>query len=423
MGRATGASVRAYLKEEASYGVNPGGNFFQIPIISVSLGMDQDLQSDPIIGRGRDPYTPQRDVKNVTGDIAVPVDYHNIGFWLSGLLGAPATTTVAATGTITFADNPSNGDTITLNGATWTFVSGSPSTNETQIQGSLAATLEQLVTDLNGSANASIDDATYTENDTQLIITHDTAGTAGNSYTLAASADTASGPTLTGGGYRHRFVSGLDALPSWALEVGHPNVPAYFMNLGVAVNSMTLPLSTSGLAQATFGLIGQDEQRSVSSGAGTPDSLNSGNVDSFSQFQGLVKRNGGALANIESVDISYSNNLDPVRVIRSDGLISGADPGLAALTGSMTARFDSTQLRQDAENDTELELQFGFQRNGHTKLLFTAHNVHLPIRKHSVEGPAGIRATYDWQAAFDAAQGRMMTVDLHNDYAGTAYPS
>lgn len=424
MGRATGASAKTNLIQESSYGVSPGGNFLQVPFISSNIGLDQNLQDDPILGRGRDPYTPQRDVKEAGGDIVVPVDRHYIGMWLAGLLGAPTTTQQAATGTITFADNPTADDTITLNGVEWTFVSSGASGAETNIQGTLADTLAQLVTDLNGSADTDIDDATYTENDTQLIITHDTAGAAGNAYTLAASADTVSGATLTGGGYRHRFVSGADSLPSWALETAHPNVPAFFMNLGLIVNSMAFSLSPSGQAQATVNMIGQDENTpTTTTAAGTPVYLNSGNVDSFSQFQGTLKRNGTAIGNIESADFTYNNNLDPVRVVRSDGLISGADPGVASFTGNLTARFDGTQLREDAENDTELELQMGYTLNAHTQLLFTAHNVRLPIRKQSIEGPGGIRATYEWIAAFDAAQTRMLTVDLHNNYDGTLYPS
>lgn len=422
MGRATGASAKLNLIEEDTYGVSPGGNFLQVPFISSNIGLDQNLQDDPILGRGRDPYTPQRDVKEAGGDIVVPVDRHYIGLWLAGLFGAPTTTQIAATGSISFSDNPSDADTIELNGVTWTFVSSGAAGAETNIQGTLADTLAQLVSDLNGSADTDIDDATYSENDTQLIVTHDTAGAAGNAYTLAASAGTVSGTTLTGGGYRHRFESGADTLPSWAIEAAHPKVPAYFMNLGQIVNSIAFGLAPSGQAQATINMVGQDEDTpTATSNAGTAQFLNSGNVDSFSQFQGMIKRNGAAIGNIESADFTYNNNLDPVRVVRADGLISGADPGVAAFTGNLAARFDGTQLREDAENDTELELQMGYYLNDHTQLSFTAHNARLPIRKQSIEGPGGIRATYEWIAAFDAAQERMLTVDLHNDYDGTLY--
>lgn len=106
-----------------------------------------------------------------------------------------------ASGTILFNSNPVASDTITLNGATWTFVAGAPAGNQTQIQGSTNATVTQLVSDLNASVDAAIDDATYSDPTAgTLTIIHDTPGTAGNSFALAASGDaTVSGATLAGG--------------------------------------------------------------------------------------------------------------------------------------------------------------------------------------------------------------------------------
>lgn len=89
-----------------------------------------------------------------------------------------------ATGTLTFAANPTSGQNIALNGVTWTFVSSGASGNQTNIQGTLAATLTQLATDLGASANTSINVASYSASATVLTITYKTTGTAGNSYTL-----------------------------------------------------------------------------------------------------------------------------------------------------------------------------------------------------------------------------------------------
>jgi hypothetical protein len=37
--------------------------------------------------------------------------------------------------------------------------------------------------------------------------------------------------------------------------------------------------------------------------------------------------------------VTYSNNLEKIETIRDDGLIEGADPTIAALTGRIDVRF------------------------------------------------------------------------------------
>lgn len=104
-----------------------------------------------------------------------------------------------ATGSIVFAANPSADDTITLNGTAWTFKASGATGAQTNIGASLAATLATLVTNLNASADTQVTKCTYSANSDTLFISYDTRGTAGNSFTLAASAATVSGGTLSGG--------------------------------------------------------------------------------------------------------------------------------------------------------------------------------------------------------------------------------
>ena len=59
----------------------------------------------------------------------------------------------------------------------------------------------------------------------------------------------------------------------------------------------------------------------------------------FGHFNGAIKRNGTALGNVISTEITYANNLDRIETIRSDGRIDGADPSIAALTGRIEVRF------------------------------------------------------------------------------------
>jgi len=83
----------------------------------------------------------------------------------------------------------------------WTFVTGTPSGAQTKIRSTVQDTVVALVNDLNASANASLNVATYNCTSLVLNITYDVIGTGGNAYTLAAGtyAGAVSGATLSGG--------------------------------------------------------------------------------------------------------------------------------------------------------------------------------------------------------------------------------
>jgi hypothetical protein len=134
-----------------------------------------------------------------------------------------------ATGAISFSVNPSNGDTITLNGVVWTFVTSGAAGSQTNIQATLSLTMAQIANDLNASVNPSLAVASYIAepigNATNITITYDTAGPAGNSYTLAASAGTPSGPTLTGGGGAGSLAGTIDIGPQTGT---YPSAVQYF---------------------------------------------------------------------------------------------------------------------------------------------------------------------------------------------------
>ena len=143
-----------------------------------------------------------------------------------------------ASGYIYFGTNPSNGDTITLNGQGWTFTTSAPAANETQIQGTLAQTLTQLAADLSASPDPALVNAVYFATLVELVVTYGIPGSGGNSYTLAASAATVSGPTLAGGG--------AGTAPEAILVVGptsgtYPGCVAYFQQRRVYASSLNNP--------------------------------------------------------------------------------------------------------------------------------------------------------------------------------------
>jgi hypothetical protein len=363
-------------------------------------------------------------VINDTGNFVVPVEARDFGRWLQLLLGNPTSAGVVATGDITFTANPSATHTITINGVVWTFVASGATGTQTNIGANLAATLTQLATDLNASVNASITPATYSNSGgTKLSVVYDIVGAAGNSFTLASgnANGVASGATLSGGGYTHTFVSGAASLPSFSAEIGHANVPAYFVHTGCMLNSMAFNFQRSGAANATLNILAQGETRYTSSQGGTPTSRV---YKPFSQFNGSIKRNSVALANITGAQFTYANGMQAVPTIRNDGLIDGVDPTTVNITGSIDVRFADTTLLDDALNNNAIELELAYKMAGldanNFSLTWTFHEVYLPRPRVPISGPGGVQTNFNWQGVYDDALSKSVTVVLKNDV--TSYP-
>ena len=220
-------------------------------------------------------------------------------------------------------------------------------------------------------------------------------------------------PTTTGTAapYSHEFRSGGWTLPSFAIETGMPEIPRYAIYSGCVLDTLSWQMQRSGLLTATASVVAQGETIAPASAAGTLAELG---LQRFGHFNGAITRNGTALGNIVSAEITYANNLDRVETIRSDGRIDGADPSIAALTGRIEVRFADQVLVNQAINGDPCEMTFAYVLPSGETLTLTAHAVYLPRPRIEIAGPQGVQATFDWQAARDATLGRMCTVILVN---------
>jgi hypothetical protein len=225
-------------------------------------------------------------------------------------------------------------------------------------------------------------------------------------------------PTTSGTGpYTHEFRSGGWVLPSLSIETAMPEVPRHAMYTGCVVDQLSWQMTRAGLLTATVKLVAQGESVAVASSAGTPSAIP---LQRFGHFNGTIRRNGVDLGNVVSAEVTYANGLDRIETIRADGRIDGADPGMAALTGRIEARFSDTTLVSQAIDGAPCELSFGWALPTGESLTLTAHAVYLPRPRIEISGPQGIQASFDWQAARADGPGRMCTVVLVNgmeDYA------
>ncbi len=312
MARAQGSRSQLAAAYETTYGTAPASGFFQMPFATASLGAEQPLIESELLGYGRDPLPPIKDVVTADGEIEVPVDLEAIGFWLKAAFGDPTTI-----------------------------------------------------------------------------------GTAPD--------------------YTHTFTSGSWSLPSMSIEVALPEIPRFAMYTGCVLDELRWTMERRGLLTATASLVAQGENVVTTTAAGTPTAWN---LQRFGHFNGSIMRDGAALGNVVSAELAYANNLDRIETIRNDGRIDGADPSIAALTGRIDVRFADTTLMDQALNGTAAELEFSWTQSPTQSLTITAHAVYLPRPRVEIQGPQGIQASFDWQAAYDSAAGQMCTVVLNNQVAG-----
>jgi hypothetical protein len=308
---------------------------------------------------------------------------------------------------------------VTINGTAFTFVASGATGNQVNIGANLAASMTALAVVLNASVVAGVALATYTGTATALNIAFDVLGSTGNTFTLAASISpasngTVSGATLTGGLNSHTFMSGNWNLPSMSIEVAMPEVPRFAMYSGCVLDALSWSMERSGLLGAKAMLVAQGEAIAGATAAGTLATIA---LKRFGHFNGAIKRDGVALGNIVSADLTYANNLDRIETIRSDGKIDGANPTIAALTGKIEVRFADTTLLTQAINGTAAALEFSYVLPSGESLTLTAHAVYLPGPRIEIKGPKGVQSSFDWQAALATSPARMCTVVLVNNIA------
>lgn len=160
----------------------------------------------------------------------------------TGYIGSNTITiTQKAHGTYTFTTNPADNNTVIMNGVSFRFKNSPTLVNDVQRGSSASESVANFVTSLNASVNAAITPATYSkQSDLVLYILYDTAGPAGNAYTIASGTyggGTPSGPTLVGGSNSAATVS----ITVGAASGTYPSVVAYFQQRRGYANTLNQP--------------------------------------------------------------------------------------------------------------------------------------------------------------------------------------
>lgn len=90
--RAYGADCTLIAIKEVTYGTAPTDGYRPLAFKSSDLSSAIPLGDDPLLGFGRNAQDPYRGLVTDEGTIEIPFEVQSIGFWLTGLFGAPSTT-------------------------------------------------------------------------------------------------------------------------------------------------------------------------------------------------------------------------------------------------------------------------------------------------------------------------------------------
>lgn len=211
--------------------------------------------------------------------------------------------------------------------------------------------------------------------------------------------------------FTYTFRSGAASLPSYHVEHAQPQVPNFSLIGGVMVGGFRMQFQPQGEARATFNCVGQGQTNNGTSSAGTTTAAA---FAPFGQFQGSIRRNTTALANVSEASLNYSANLEPVRTIRADGRVDGFIPGINSIAGSLTVYFADTTLLTQATSGAASSIELAYTISATQSLTLTLHDVFLPVPKLVTSGPQGMRATFNFQAAFNSGQATALTAVLRN---------
>src|SRR5690606_6495622 len=104
MARSYGRTSPLHWKlETVDYGTAATGNFAKIPYFTCDLDKQQDVEAVPLAGAGLGQEEIFKGLPDVSGNLEMPLCMRNIGYLLTGLMGAPSSSEDDGTYTHTFS--------------------------------------------------------------------------------------------------------------------------------------------------------------------------------------------------------------------------------------------------------------------------------------------------------------------------------
>jgi hypothetical protein len=389
MAQAKGSSGQLLLYKETSYKTAPSPVAAKsMPFKSTELSGSRTLNDSEMMSGDRNAKAPDYGNNDVAGSIVVPIDLRAIGWWLTGLVGVPATTQQAA-------KSINNGEAaVDRSGG----VVGIPVTShgfQTGESVTIAAT-----TNYNGTYTVL---AASTTHEVRITATY-------NAETFGAD------DTIRAARYTHVFkVDNTDSLYSYGIEQGFTDIAQYQLFTGCKFGKFSF--ETGGDKSELFMTIDvMGAQEAALAGTSCDSSPDSISLTKFGNFEAAVTEGGSPAANVKSLSLTFDNKLDGDTFVLGDGGVRGAiNEGIASPSGEMTAMFENATLYNKAVNGTESSLSLVFTK-GVYSLTFAVDELIYERKGPSITTPTGIWLSAPFRGYYsDDADATCIKVTLVND--------
>ena len=215
------------------------------------------------------------------------------------------------------------------------------------------------------------------------------------------------------GKHEHLYESGEELPSFWSQIYFAADVPFYKLSKGVKITTFAIDAGGDQELVATLGCMGSNQPLQAAKLVQTPVEFP---LDRISNFMGDLEIDGAPFGDATKFAINLDNGLDGDTYTFGGGGFRGNLPeGLMGASGSMTVLLKDKLLYQKAIDSAEISMKLSFgKKSTGASLAFEMPHVQLQVTGPAVEGPAGMRVTWNWQAYSPIATESAISATLVN---------
>ena len=211
--------------------------------------------------------------------------------------------------------------------------------------------------------------------------------------------------------YTHTFASGEELPSFWTEVMIATQTPIYKRSLGCKISTLALQAGGDGELTATLGLMAASQTQESAAAVAAPEEMP---FNRLANFQALLKVDGQVTGNAMSFSVNLDNGLDgDVRLLSGQGFRADLPEGLMGVSGTMDVMVTDGDLYAKALASTPLDLELSFIK-GQESLTIKLPKVQLQVTGPVIDGPAGLKMSWNWQAYSVQPEDAAMTVELVN---------